>query len=95
MTSDTRFLLKDRSGNNYPVAVLNGKFQIGKGRDELTDDLGRFAAAVIKFGKGGRFLTPTGHKSIMGYGGRARKAVSYWLDPSIAASIGVPSFGTI
>ena len=95
MTSDNRFYLIDASGNKYPAAKVNGTFQVGKGREETPDELGHFASAILKFRKGGRFLTPAGHKSIMGFGGRARKAVSYWLEPSIAATIGVPSFGTI
>jgi hypothetical protein len=95
MISDDRFYLIGADGIKYPAAKVNGTFQVGKGREETPDELGLFASAVLKFRKGGRFLTPTGHKSIMGFGGRARKAVSYWLEPSIASAIGVPSFGTI
>ena len=95
MDADKRFYLVDRKGDKFFAAKVSGTFQVGKAKEECPTELGRFAAAVLKFGKGGRFLTPTGHKSIMGFGGRARKAISYWLEPTIAAAIGVPSFGKI
>lgn len=90
MDHDKRFALYDQHGQAYYAARINGKFQVGKSRDLVTADLRAFASAVIKECLGGRFLTPDGQKSIMGVGGRAKRAVRYELDPSIAASIGVP-----
>lgn len=93
MNCDKRFALFDAQERPYYAVRIDGKFQIGKERDILTDSLGEFASAVIKRSLGGRFLTPTGNKSVMGIGGRARTAVRYELDPSVAASIGVPARG--
>lgn len=93
MDCDKRFAIFDRGGQPYYAAKIHGKFQVGKNRDMVTDSLGEFASAVIKRSLGGRFLTPTGKKSIMGVGGRARTAVRYELDPKIADEIGVPARG--
>jgi hypothetical protein len=93
MDCDKRFAIFDRSGQGYYAARIEGKFQVGKERDIVTDSLAEFASAVIKRSLGGRFLTPSGRKSIMGFGGRARTAVRYELDPAVAAAIGVPSRG--
>jgi len=93
MDCDKRFVIFDRDGQPYYAARIDGKFQVGKERDIVTDSLAEFASAVIKRSLGGRFLTPNGHKSIMGVGGRARTAVRYELDPKIAAAIGVPARG--
>jgi hypothetical protein len=91
MHCDKRFAIFDEAGKAYFAAKVDGKFQVGKTRESITDSLAEFAAAVLKEGKGGRFLTPTGAKSIMGVGGRARRAVRYELDHSIAQQIGVPA----
>lgn len=93
MDCDKRFAIFDRNGRPYYAARIAGKFQLGKERDTVTDSLAEFASAVIKDALGGRFLTPTGKKSIMGVGGRARTAVRYELDPAVAATIGVPPRG--
>ena len=93
MHCDKRFAIFDLQGRTYFAALIGGKFQVGKERDLTTDSLGEFASAVIKQCLGGRFLTPEGRKSIMGVGGRARRAVRYELDPAVAQSIGVPPQG--
>lgn len=93
MDCDKRFAIFDRDGQPYYAARIDGKFQIGKERDIVTDNLAEFASAVIKRSLGGRFLTPTGKKSVMGIGGRARTAVRYELDATIAGAIGVPVRG--
>lgn len=93
MDCDKRFAIFDGEGQPYYAALIDGKFQIGKERKIVTDSLAEFASAVIKRSLGGRFLTPTGNKSIMGVGGRARTAVRYELDPTIAGAIGVPARG--
>jgi hypothetical protein len=93
MDCDKRFVIFDRDGQPYYAARIDGKFQVGKEREIVTDSLAEFASAVIKRSLGGRFLTPTGSKSIMGIGGRARTAVRYELDPAIAGAIGVPARG--
>ena len=93
MDCDKRFAIFDREGRPFYAALVDGKYQVGKGRDIVTDNLHEFASAVIKRCLGGRFLTPKGSKSIMGIGGRARTAVRYELDPIIAVAIGVPPQG--
>lgn len=93
MDCDKRFAIFDRDGQAYYAARIDGKFQVGKEREFVTGSLAEFASAVIKRSLGGRFLTPTGKKSIMGVGGRARTAVRYELDPTIAGAIGVPARG--
>jgi len=91
MDCDNRFAIFDRDDQPYYAAKIDGKFQVGKEREIVTDSLAEFASAVIKRSLGGRFITPNGHKSIMGVGGRARTAVRYELDSVIAGSIGVPA----
>lgn len=93
MDCDKRFAIFDAAGEAYYAAKIDGKFQVGKARDFITDSLAEFAAAVLKQGSGGRFLTPTGQKSIMGVGGRSRRAVRYELDDDIAHQIGVAARG--
>jgi hypothetical protein len=93
MDCDKRFALFDAAGEAYYAAKIDGKFQVGKGRDLVTDSLGEFASAVLKNGSGGRFLTPTGQKSIMTVGGRSRRAVRYELDDDVARQIGVAARG--
>lgn len=63
MDCDKRFGIFDAAGEAYYPAKIDGKFQVGKARDIITDSLAEFAAAVLKDGKGGRFLTPTGEKA--------------------------------
>jgi hypothetical protein len=91
MDCDKRFAIFDRHGQPYYAARIGGKFQVGKEREIVTDSLAEFASAVIKRSLGGRFLTPSGDKSIMGVGGRARTAVRYEFDLTIAGAIGVPA----
>src|SRR5688572_18198359 len=93
MDCDKRFAIFDAAGGAYYAAKIDGKYQVGKARDLVTDSLAEFATAVLKEGKGGRFLTPTGAKNIMGIGGRSRSAVRYELDETIARRIGVPARG--
>lgn len=93
MDCDKRFAIFDVAGQAYYAAKIGGKFQVGKTRNLITDSLPDFASAVIKRWQGGRFLTPNGRKSIMGVGGRARRAIRYELDQSIAKQIGVPPQG--
>jgi hypothetical protein len=93
MDCDKRFVIFDRNDRPFYAALIDGKYQVGKDRDIITDRLHEFASAVIKQCLGGRFLTPEGHKSVMGVGGRARTAVRYELDPTVAMAIGVPPKG--
>jgi hypothetical protein len=93
MDCDKRFAIFDAAGQAYYAAQIEGKFQVGKARDLITDSMAEFASAILKDRKGGRFLTPSGMKSILGVGGRARRAVRYELEPSIAHRIGVPAKG--
>lgn len=87
--ADRRFALIDKNGRRRYPQIIKGTFQVGKGRDELPGDLVDFARAILKQGKGGRFMTEDGSShGILGYGGRAREAVAYELDPAIAAAIG-------
>jgi hypothetical protein len=89
MDCDKRFAIFDAAGEAYYAAKIDGKFQVGKARDIVTDSLAEVATAVLKDGKGARFLTPKGEKSILGIGGRSRRAVRYELDDAIARQIGV------
>ena len=93
MDCDRRFAIFDAAGEAYYAAKIDGKFQVGKERDIVTDSLAEFAMAVLRHGKGGRFLTPTGQKSIMAVSGRSRRAVRYELDESTARQIGVAARG--
>jgi len=95
MDCDKRFAIFDAAGRAYYAARIDGKFQVGKARDVVTDSLAEFATAVLKHGHGGRFLTPTGKKSIMGIGGRARRAIRYELDEAVARQIGIAAHGTV
>lgn len=90
MNEDKRFCLIDANGIEMPTAVVAGEYRFGKSKDEPAPNLEAFASGIINHGKTGRFVTPEGRNTI-GLG--RRKAVGYRLDPSIAASIGVPPTG--
>jgi hypothetical protein len=93
MDCDKRFAIFNDADEAHYAAKIDGRFQVGKARDIVTESLAEFATAVLKDGKGGRFLTPAGQKSIMGVGGGSRRAVRYELDEAIAGQIGVAARG--
>ena len=95
MTHDTRLALIDREGDARFPAIINGTFQIGKGRDELPTRIEDFARAILIDAKDGRFVCADGRKpGILKFSGRAKEAQSYRLDPTIAAKLGIPTQGT-
>jgi hypothetical protein len=89
MNCDKRFAIFDAANEAHYAAKIDGKFQVGKARDIVTESLAEFATAILKEGKGGRFRTPAGQKSILSIGGRSRRAVRYELDEAVAREIGV------
>ena len=95
MTHDTRLALIDREGDVRFPAIINGTFQIGKGRDELPTRIEDFARAILIDAKDGRFVCADGRKpGILKFSGRAKEAQSYRLDPTVAAKLGIPAQGT-
>lgn len=90
MSEDNRFCLIDANGAEMPTALVNGEYRFGKSKHEPAPNLEAFASGIINHGKTGRFVTPKGRNTI-GLG--RRKAIGYRLDPSVAASIGVPPRG--
>ena len=94
MTHDTRLALIDSDGDTRFPAIINGTFQIGKGRDELPTRIEDFARAILIDEKDGRFVCADGRKpGILKFSGRAKEARSYRLDPTIAAQLGIPAYG--
>lgn len=94
MDYDTRLALIDNDGDERFAAIIKGTFQIGKERGDTPTDITVFARAILKEGCDGRFVCSDGRKQgILKFSGRARKAVSYRLDPSIAAKLGIPAQG--
>lgn len=94
MNHDKRFALIDRDGQPRYAQLIDGTFQIGKGRDATPRDLESFARAILQNGATGRFTRSDGSKhGILGFSGRAREAVAYELDQIIANGIGVPPTG--
>lgn len=87
------FCLIDRAGIKRYPSLSDGKFTIGKSRLEPLADLRRFASAVLKEGKAGRFESTCGKKGTLVYSGSSRAAVGYILDSVIAAQIGLPCSG--
>lgn len=94
MTHDKRFALIDQQGDTRYAAIIAGSFQVGKERDLLPGNIEDFARAILIDGKGGRFVCADGRKpAVLKYGGRAREACAYKLDPAIALRLGVPPQG--
>lgn len=92
MNYDTRFALIDTAGDERFAARINGTFQIGKERDATPTDIEAFARAILVDGKDGRFVCADGRKpAVLKFSGRAREAVAYRLDPSVAAKLGIPA----
>jgi len=73
-----------------PAAVVRGEYRFGKGKHDGVKDFTAFVAGIIKHGRSGRFVTPSGRNTIK-IGGQA--AVGYELDPAVARAIGVPARG--
>lgn len=95
MTHDTRFALIDTDGDARFADIINGTFQIGKGRKRLPTSITEFARAILIEGEDGRFICSDGRKpAVLKFSGRARKAVAYRLDQTIADSLGIPASGT-
>lgn len=94
MAHDTRLALIDSEGDARYAAIIDGTFQIGKGRDELPTRIEDFARAILIDEKDGRFTCADGSKQgILKFSGRSRVARSYRLDPTIAAKLGIPASG--
>lgn len=94
MSHDKRFALIDQQGDARYAAIIAGSFQVGKERDQLPGNIEDFARAILIDGKGGRFVCADGRKpAVLKYGGRAREACAYKLDPAIARRLGVPPQG--
>lgn len=94
MTHDNRFALIDQQGDARYAAIIAGSFQVGKERDQLSGNMEDFARAILIEGKGGRFVCADGRKpAVLKYGGRAREACAYKLDPAIALRLSIPPQG--
>ena len=91
MNHDTRFALIDSSGDKRFAAIIDGTFQIGKAKEATPTSIEVFARAVLVDGRDGRFVCADGRKpALLKFGGQAREAVGYRLDPIIAEKLGVP-----
>jgi hypothetical protein len=90
MFKDDKFNLISPTGARMPVAIVCGEYRFGKSKHDGVKDLAAFASGVIKQGRSGRFVTPTGRNTIK-IGGQS--AVGYELNPTIARMIGVPPRG--
>ena len=94
MNHNPNFALIDTDGDERFAAIIEGTFQIGKGRDELPTRIEDFARAILIDEKDGRFVCADGRKpGILKFSGRAKEARSYRLDPVIAAKLGIPAYG--
>jgi hypothetical protein len=92
MTHDTRFALIDSAGDERFAARIDGRFQIGKTRPATLDAIEAFARAILVDGQGGRFVCADGRKpAVLKFGGRAREALGYRLDPVVAERLGIAS----
>lgn len=79
MTHDTRLALIDSDGDARYPAIINGSFQIGKGRDQLTTRIEDY----------GRFVCADGRKpGILKFSGRAKEASNRCLASPIATGVG-------
>jgi hypothetical protein len=95
MTHNTKFALIDTDGDERFAAIIDGTFQIGKDRRATPTRIEDFAKAILVDGKDGRFVCADGRKpALLKFSGKARKAVAYRLEPSIAANLGIPAYGT-
>lgn len=95
MNHNPKLSLIDSDGDERFAAIINGTFQIGKGRKRTPTDIETFARAILIEGEDGRFVCADGRKpGILKFSGRAREARSYRLDPMIAAKLGIPAQGT-
>lgn len=95
MNHNPKLALIDSDGDERFAAIINGTFQIGKGRKRTPTDIETFARAILIEGEDGRFVCADGRKpGILKFSGRAKEARSYRLDPMIAAKLGIPAQGT-
>ena len=95
MNYNPKLALIDSDGDERFAAIINGTFQIGKGRKRTPTDIETFARAILIEGEDGRFVCADGRKpGILKFSGRAKEARSYRLDPMIAAKLGIPAQGT-
>lgn len=95
MTYDKRFALIDRQGDARYAAIISGSFQVGKASDQLPTCIEDFARAILIEGNGGRFVCADGRKpAVLKFGGRAKEACAYRLDPAIARRLGISPQGT-
>lgn len=95
MSHNTQFALIDPEGKERFAAIINGMYQIGKGRKRLLLNGEAFARAILIEGEDGRFVRADGTKrGVLRFKGRmVREAVAYRLDPMIAAQLGIPAYG--
>lgn len=94
MAYDPRFALIDKQGDERFAAIINGTFQIGKGRDATPTSIEDFARAILIDQKDGRFVCADGKKpAVLKFSGRAREAQAYRLDAKVALKLGLPPVG--
>lgn len=94
MTHSTKFALIDTDGDERFAAIIDGTFQIGKDRRAKPTRIEDFAKAILIDGEDGRFVCADGRKpAVLKFSGRARNTVGYRLDPTIAATLGIPAQG--
>ena len=96
MNHNPKLALIDSDGDERFAAIINGTFQIGKGRKCTPPDIETFARAILIEGEDGRFVCADGRKpGILKFiSKRKLEAVAYRLDPMIAAKLGIPAQGT-
>lgn len=95
MNHNPKLALIDSEGDKRFAAIINGTFQIGKGRKRTPSDIETFARAILIEGEDGRFVCADGRKpAILKFSGRAKEARFYRLDPIIAAKLGIPAQGS-
>ncbi|MCL6684101.1 hypothetical protein [Sphingomonas alba] len=95
MNHSPKFALIDSDGDERFAAIIGGTFQVGKARLAKPTHLEAFAKAILLDGQDGRFVCADGRKpAVLKFSGKARQAVAYRLDPSIAANLGIPAVGT-
>jgi hypothetical protein len=95
MNHNPKLALIDSDGDERFAAVINGTFQIGKGRKRTPPDIETFARAILIEGEDGRFVCADGRKpGVLKFSGRAKEARSYRLDPMIAKKLGLPAQGS-
>lgn len=95
MTHSTKFSLIDTDGDERFAAIVDGTFQIGKDRRAKPTCVEDFARAILLNGEDGRFVCADGRKpAVLKFSGKAHKTVAYRLDPSVAANLGIPAYGT-